>query len=337
MWDTPISAHTNPNTFGNTNQVTITQSNANNLANLDVAVSSRAPAATAISSVNLTVPRIQNLDYLNAPISSVATAADLAPIQAQTNLIPAVPATQAAVLAIPTNPLTNDGRLNNLDAAVSSRAKPSDLSPLATTSDLDAFEASTAAAIHNVQVSADEAARPSDITTAVAPLATAAALAEVQATVDGISGEQVTPADVWAYATRGLTEPVDTTDDLTPLAKTTDVTTSQAAIIGSLNQWTPKLVVAINPATDVMTLMSWLEMNGQVYTSAASSSVNVYDNTGTVVMAVGPDDMVYSNGVFSFSRANASTVLIANNAYTCTVDITVGLNTYAGTVPITVF
>ena len=338
VWDEPISAHTNPNTFGSRNQVLFTQTEADNLVNLDVTISSRAPALTAISSNSLTVGRIANLDYLNVAVSSRAAVSDLALIESQTALIPAAPATQAAVLAIPTNPLlTNDGRLSNLDVAISSRTQPSDLSSLATAADLDTSTASIEAAIANVQVSADEAARPSDITTAVAPLATSAEVAAVQNTVDGIAGSNVTPADVWAYGTRSLNVPVDTTDDLTPLAKTTDVTAAQAAIIANLTQWTPKLTVAINPVTDDMTLMSWLELNGQLSFAVDESSVNIYDNTGTLVMAVGPDMMAFANGVFSFSRANASTVLIANNAYTCTVDITVGLNTYTGTVPITVF
>jgi hypothetical protein len=338
IWDESISGHTNPNTFGERNNTLITQGNANNLANLDVAVSTRAPSATAVSSNDLTVPRIAKLDYLDVAVSSRAGVSDLAPIIAQTNLIPAFPATQAAVLNIPTNPLlVTDGRLTALDATISSRATPANLTPLATTADLAGFEAEVAIAIYNVQVSADEAARPSDITSAVAPLATGAEVAAVQDTLNTLAGEVVTPADVWSFGTRGLTEPVDTTDDLTPLAKTTDVTAARDAVIANLTQWTPKLVVAINPSTDEMTLLSWLELNGQVSMLASSSSVNVYDNTGTLVMAVGPDDMAFANGIFSFARANASTVLHANNAYTCTVDITIGVTTYAGVVPITVF
>lgn len=338
VWDEPISAHTNPNTFGSRNQVLITQGMANNLNNLDTTISSRAPASTAISSSTLTVGRITNLDNLDVPVSSRASTTALAPIAAQTALIPAVPATQGAVLAIPTNPLlTTDGRLNNLDATISSRAKPSDLAPLATTADLDNFETNITNDVNAIGASVLTRAQPSDITSAVAPLATAAEVAAVQSTVDIIAGEQITPVDVWTYGTRSLTEPVDTTDDLTPLAKTTDVTASQAAIITAVDYWQSKLTVAINPTTDQMTLVAWLELNGQALTTPTVASVNVYDPTNTLVMAVGPDDMTNFQGTFTFTRANASTVLAANQTYTCEILITNSSIVYRGITPITVF
>lgn len=281
--------------------------------------------------------------YAQADVSGVpgtldTVAIEVAAIKVRTDLIPSIPATEGSVLNIPLNTLlASDGRLVNLDAPISSRVVPSDLSPYALEATLNNTKAALALDIAAVQVSADEAARPSDITTAVAPLATAAALAGVQTSVNALGGATITPADIWSYSTRGLTAAVDTTDDLTPLAKISDVTAARDAVIASLTQWTPKLVTAINPTTDNMTLMSWLELNGQVSFLAETSSVSIYDSTGTLVMSVGPDLMAFANGVFSFTRATASAVLTANTAYTCTVDITIGSTHYLGTVPITVF
>jgi len=338
VWDEPISAHTNPNTFGSRNQVLFTQTEVNNLTNLDVAISTRAPASTAISSGTLTVGRITNLDNLDVPVSSRASNAALAPIAAQTALIPASPATQGAVLAIPTNPLlANDGRLNNLDAAISTRAKPSDLAPLATAADLDSFETSITNDVNAVGASVLTRAQPSDITSAVAPLATSASVAAVQSTVNTIASELLTAADVWTFGTRSLNVPVDTTDDLTPLATTAQLNTTQNNIISAVDYWQSKLTVAINPTTDQMDIVAWLELNGQALTTATQASVNIYDPSNTLVLAVGPDMMTNFQGTFHFTRANASTVLLANTTYTCEVLVVNNAISYRGITPITVF
>lgn len=58
-----------------------------NLANLDAAVSSRAAAATAVSSADLTPTRAAKLDQLDAAVTSRASTASLAAVQADTDEI----------------------------------------------------------------------------------------------------------------------------------------------------------------------------------------------------------------------------------------------------------
>lgn len=338
VWDEAISAHTNPNTFGERNQVLISQVQANNLDNLDAQVSTRAPSATAVDKNDLTTVRIAKLDYLDAPITSRTAAGDLAAIQAKTDLIPAVPAQEGTVLAIPTNTLlTNDPRLANLDAPVSSRAQPSDLAPLATQATLLNVQTTLAADIAAVQVALGPKATTVDVNSAVSGLATAAALASVQTSVNTIQTGLITASDVWTYAPRGLTEAVDTTVDLSGLATTAQLDQAEADIIAANDYWHPRASVSIEPTSDVLTLVAWLELNGQGLSDASSCTVNVYAPDNTLVFTVGPDLMTDSQGVFSFTRANASLVLTANNTYTFEVLIVRNSITYRGVTPVTVF
>lgn len=125
--------------------------------NIDAAISSRLASGSYTAPDNTAIAAIQaKTDLLPASPANEATSAaiqaktDLIPaspadeatsqaigvivtaIQAKTDLLPASPASettvaavQTAVAAIPTNPLlTNDSRLNTLDALVSTRATP---------------------------------------------------------------------------------------------------------------------------------------------------------------------------------------------------------------------
>lgn len=138
VWQTLRADVDAPNTFGEALQGVLSPARANLLDlldRLDVEVSTRASAllASEIDAgidellVRLSNARAGRLDYLDAPITSRgdATAANQASIaaavaskasQASVNTL------QTSVNNIPTNPLlTNDSRLNNLDATISSR------------------------------------------------------------------------------------------------------------------------------------------------------------------------------------------------------------------------
>ena len=304
----------------------LTQTRADNLDNLDATISSRATNTGVWATIRasndvsgsfgealqgvISTTRANNLDNLDVMVSTRADQTTANAIKSQTDLIPPSPATEGSVLAIPTNPLlTTDSRLNNLDAAISSRAAPSDLVPLAKTTDVTSSTSSIESAI----------------TAATTPLATAAALEVVQTTLDGLVEEGTTPEAMWTYSNRSLTAPVDVT------------TASQNAITGVLNQWAPKLTMAINPSTDTLTIMAWLDLNGQFQTATTSGAVNIYDENDVLVLAVGPDMMVSTHGIFSFSQTGASALLLANTTYNCDVIIVANSNTYKGFTPITVF
>ncbi len=266
-----------------------------------------------------------------------ANATSLA-VKAKTDNLPANPAKESSVLAIPTNPvLASDGRLVNLDAPISSRAKPSDLGGLATTAQLTSVQSTLESDIAGVSLQVAQTAKPADIAAATAGMALEATLQSVKDSVLDVQDAQITPNDVWTYAPRSLTTPVDTTVDLSGLATTAQLSTATAVLSADLATWTPKLTVAIQPTLDEVTMIAWLTKEGQLITDADSAYVTVLDADDNVAFIVGPDLFVSSNGLFKFTRANASTVLQRNNTYACKVVITKGGTDYTDIVPITVF
>lgn len=218
--------------------------------------------------------------------------------------------------------------LDNLNASVSS---------LATQSTLANGIAAIELAIAGVSDQVVATAKPSDIASAVAPLATAAEVATVLGQVNTVIANQFTVVDVWGYATRTLTAPVDVTLDISALATSAQVDASQAAVINALTVWKAHLTCAIDPVTDILTIITWLTQNEQQILDPDQSSVIMVDAQNNTILTVGPDMMVEGNGQFSFTRPNASVVISRNQTYTCQVTIVRGLQTYMALVPITVF
>jgi len=263
---------------------------------------------------------------------------EVAAIKAKTDNLPVDPASESSVVAIPTNPLlTTDTRLNHLDANISSRATPADLSPLSTASQVSASTSAILTAIAGVDADLAPLATTAQLTAATAPLAQQSTLLNVESEVLAISGSQITPADVWTYTPRSLDVPVDTTIDLTPIAKTTDVTTAEANIISAIPQFDCQMATAIDPATDTITFQVWLEQANSVVISPQTAEINVYNSAGNPVISGLTSSSPSSVGVFTLSQINASNTLAANQAYTVTVTITQGVNTYETTKAFTVF
>lgn len=275
-----------------------------------------------------------------APAIAAATQANATSlaVKAKTDNLPADPAKESSVLAVPTNPvLATDGRLTNLDAPITSRAKPSDLAPLATTAQLVAVESALTSDIAGVALGVAQTAKPSDVAAATSGMALEATSQQIKSTLNSVQGAQITPNDVWTYGARTLTAPVDTTTDLSALATSAQLAAAAAQMTNDLTVWNPKLTVAIQPTTDEITLVAWLTEDGQLVTDADSAEVTVLDSDDNVAFAVGPDMFVSANGLFKFTRANASTVVARNNTYACKIVITKGGNDYVDIVPITVF
>jgi hypothetical protein len=78
VWDATRLLHTNAGSFGEANQGVVSVARANNLDNLNATISSRAAAATAVSNTDLTLARIQNLDNLDIAVSTRASQVSMA-------------------------------------------------------------------------------------------------------------------------------------------------------------------------------------------------------------------------------------------------------------------
>ena len=292
-------------------------------ANLPSDPASQSVTNTAITAATIGIPTIST---------------QVAEIKAKTDNLPASPASAAAVAAIPTNPLlTTDTRLNTLDANISSRAAPSDLAPLASASALTASTVAILSGISTIENDLTDLATAADVASAVAPLAQQNTLLEVQTTVDTFGGGSLTAAQVWSYTPRGLTEPVSITEDLSGLAKTTDVTAAQAAIIAAIPQFDCEMASAIDPALDTLTFQVWLEDANQVVTSPQTAEVNVTNSVGAPIITGLTSTSPSSSGIFTLVYDHASAVFAANQAYTVSITITSGAKTYESTRSITVF
>jgi len=259
-------------------------------------------------------------------------------IKAKTDNLPVDPASQSAVTAIPTNPLlTTDTRLNHLDANVSSRATPGDLAPLATTSDVSASESAILSALATVDTDVLSRASSAELAAAVAPLALQTTLSNVETEVLALGGGQISAADVWNYTPRGLTQPVDTTDDLSNVAKVADVNAARDAVIAALPKYECKLAGVVDPATDKLTLQVWLAKDNMVVAAPQTAQLDIYNSSGNPVVTALTSSTPSSLGVFTLVVNAASTLFAINNAYTVTITIAVGVSTYETTQSLTVF
>lgn len=162
-------------------------------------------------------------------------------IRAKTDIIPTNPAKEESVLARPVNPLlTNDARLSNLDAKVSTRSTLalSQLSDIVTESDLGGTESrlngkfvEVAQALNSLFQMVADVPTNAEFAYKVDPLATSQQLATITNQIltaiannsGSGSGGSLTAADVWSYANRALTAAVQiNSTQYNALAKTGD-------------------------------------------------------------------------------------------------------------------
>lgn len=338
IWNEPRSAHTIPNTFGEGAQGQLSPARAANLDKLDVILSSRASTSDVSILSSFTGGRIANLDFLDTAVSSRAVQGTLDAVKAKTDLIPNDVATLAAVSGIPTNPvLVTDPRLNRLDANISTRAVAADLAPLATSTAVSSGFSAVGVGLGNILSALGPKATSTEVAAAVVGLATSGQVAAVGSAVAAVAAAQITVGQIWSYATRSLTEAVQTDISLAGIALKSDVDAAAAEVIEAQSRWKPKFTAAINPLNDTMELVAWLTKDENTVLDADEASVIIRDGDSQVILEVGPDLMIGSDGVFKFTRANASVVLLRNKTYTCEVKVTRASIEYSGLVPITVF
>lgn len=145
--------------------------------------------------------------------------------------------------------------------------------------------------------------------------------------------------DVWTYANRTLTEPVDV-DGLDPssLATTQDVINAKNDIIAALDVWEAKGSVSMNRLTDTLELIAWLTKNGETILDADSAAVQIRDSDDQLVADIGTDSMISSTaGLFKFNRGGASAIILKSKTYVMKIVITRGSETYRGNVSISTY
>lgn len=275
-----------------------------------------------------------------APVLTAATtaASNSVAIKAKTDNLPAVPASESTVLLIPTNPLlSSDTRLNRLDVNVSSRAAPSDLSALATSAQLGNAQSAIQSDIAGVETTLSGKPSTAALAAAVAPLALEATSATILTEIGNVQSGVTTPADIWSYTTRGLTEPVDANVDVSGLATSAELAMAKDEIITEQKVWEAKLGATINPVSDTIDFTASLTKNAQLLVDATSASVEVLDVDDNLIFTLGPILTSGTDGVFKLTRANASVVLAAGNIYSCHVTVVHNSISYKAMVPLTVF
>lgn len=221
--------------------------------------------------------------------------------------------------------------IDNLDLPISTRA------PLATAVSNLHLTPSRAANLDLLDTHITTRATPADINAAVANKALQATLLEVKSLVEAFGNGQLTAAQVWTYINRTLTAAVDVTLDISNLATKTDLTSTETAIKSALLEWRPQLSVTINTTTDVLEAAAWLTSEGRVVTDATEATFAVFDAEDQLSFTVGPNTTPGPNGIFRFTRANASLVLERGKAYSAKVTIKRGSDTFNLLLPLAVF
>jgi len=213
-------------------------------------------------------------------------------IKAQADRIPIDPAHEATVAAIPTNPvLTNDPRLTNLDAAISTRSTLTvdDLHTLASASDVSEATNDIVSEIrsnHNlistvmtlanyIKVKTDRI--PSDPATLSALLAAKASVLDAIAHISTGGGSGASAADVWAYSNRTLTQdPTSFGPDISNLATKQDVAGITA------QHYINRMSTTFSPDSSYQEVIAWSEKDGQRRVDTSDCVIAISDSSGTV-------------------------------------------------------
>jgi hypothetical protein len=157
---------------------------------------------------------------------------------------------------------------------------------------------------------------------------------------DPALSEQNIAQDVWTYATRSLTTPVEIVGvpDASLLATKQDVIDAKNEIIMNLDTWEVKGTISVDPVADSLLMVSWLTKNGETVLDANSSVIELRDQDDALVYAGTLDNTISASaGLFKFTRSSASAIIFKNRTYVMKISITRGLNTYLGNVSISTF
>ena len=236
-------------------------------------------------------------------------------IRSKTDNIPTTPSTKADVEAIPTNPvLSNDPRLsnlNNLDGKIS-EIPECDISTLSTKSQLLSTKNEIVSKVDqngskldDLNCMVDEIPTSPEIDTKLSDKATSSdvlnAKQEVLEALPDESGTCPTPAELWSYSNRTLTETgVDLSDvakksDIEDLAKTVYINRMTTVVIGASQE-----------------MLVWPDRDGQMVTGGSNCNVTVKDSNG-IKKWTSSSSTPNADGIFRF--INPITVSPNQNFY----------------------
>jgi hypothetical protein len=229
-------------------------------------------------------------------------------IRSKTTNLPIDPAREASVHAIPTNPvLVSDPRLTNLDAKISTRStlQASDLAPLAKTTDVTAAKDIILDELEGMyqqigdlsdlsyQIKSHTDRIPVDPATLAALSAAETAILDAIADI-AIGGGGATPADIWSYAHRTITQDPSTFGpDISNLATKSDVTAAR------VQQYVNRMTTTFSPERGEQEVLVWAEKNGSRVAVSNSCTIIVADALG-VVKWTQSSSIPNSDGVYRF-------------------------------------
>ena len=287
-------------------------------------VATQAQVNTQFSTTNILISDVQ---------------ADVDAIKLKTDNIPSSPATQAAVLAIPINPLLdNDPRIGllpnliNLDMPLSDiftalpvgYALQSTLNDSTTTirADISGLGVSIAAlpqtTYFNTQFSkVDQTVTNTNLIMGAGFNPTIDSLVNISVAQSAATASDISDA-VWSATTRDLT-------NYPAFATPADVTASQDAIITGLTQYSCMMSTSLDIDLVSQEVLAWLNVNGMTVTNTTQAVLTIYDEHGILWTAtvLAPD----ANGVFR-SVLNSSGLYQPGNTYQMKVEMTYNTKTY---------
>jgi hypothetical protein len=146
--------------------------------------------------------------------------------------------------------------------------------------------------------------------------------------------------EVWEYANRTLTEPVEIVGvpDASLLATEQDVIDAKNEIINLLDTWEARGSMSMDKATDSLELIAWLTKNGETVLDASTCNMEIRDSDDNIIATIGTDNSISPvAGLFKFTRGGASAIILKNRTYVMKIIITRGAETYRGNVSINTY
>lgn len=97
------------------------------------------------------------------------------------------------------------------------------------------------------------------------------------------------------------------------------------------------MTVCVNPVTGLLTLQTWIDLNGTTITDPDSALIKIYDDAGTLVYTLGPDSSANAEGIFILTHTNVVQTLGINRSYLAIITIDTPSGAFTATRPFTVF
>jgi hypothetical protein len=147
-------------------------------------------------------------------------------------------------------------------------------------------------------------------------------------------------ATISSRATPGDLAPLATTAQLSPLATTTQVNAARDLILDAISnniQTDVRVTVGTVTSSNTITFQIWLNIDGEPVTAVTSASIQVFNNAGGLIFALGPDTTPTAAGVFSITQTNATSYFSANNSYMMHATVIAPSGTYVSLKAFTVF